>query len=101
MASPMQYASITTAGASVTVTGKGDILWVKNLDGAGIVSVRVDGTAADVTAAEGNLFLAKAAGDAIPIPVRSLTLDGSLTVSLDADATTKVALWLEQRNAVG
>ena len=93
MASPLQYVSVTTTAANTTLTGTGSCIVVKSLDGAGIVAARVDGTAADATGAEGNFYLAALAGDVVVIPV---SVRGSIVISLDATATTKVALWLDQ-----
>lgn len=58
--------SASTTPTTVTLSGSGRRLVVKNLDGGGIISVRVDGTAAG--AADENYYVAGAAGAEAVIP---------------------------------
>jgi len=93
MASAQQYVAQGTSAADVTLTGSGRGIYVKSLDGAGIVAVRCDGTAADASGVEGNFYLSTATGDVLYIP---RSVHGSVVVSLDATVTTKVAVWLDE-----
>ena len=76
----------STSAQDVVLSGKGNAVRVTNLDGAGIVFFRNDGTTA--AAADENYMLAAAAGASKVV----LGFKASDTFSVYASATTKVGL---------
>ncbi len=97
MTAPAQYVSVPTTGTTTTLTGIGNVVCVKSLDGAGIVAVSLGSVTADATGAtENNYFVAAAPGDMVVLPCPGAAmLAGTITINLDSTATTKVAAWLD------
>lgn len=91
MAHRLQFQDIGTTAETITLTGNGNMIMVKNLEGTAQIAVRVDGIAA-AYGSEGNYYLAAVAGDVIAIP---LQVKESVVISLDASADCEVAAWLE------
>lgn len=87
--------TVATDGSStITLTGGGSVVWLKSLDGAGIVSARIDSGTPDTSAGtDDQWWLAAAPGDTVPIPCPKI---GTVTVNLDATAATRVTAWREQ-----
>lgn len=81
--------TVTTSAQDVTITGRWEVLEVTNLDGAGIVYARADGTTA-VAAADDTDAIPAAAGAFINIDDAVRSEDTTRVVSLIATASTVV-----------
>jgi hypothetical protein len=79
-------AAATTVAQNVTLNGPGLGITVVNLDGAGVVSFRIDGTTADL--ADENYFVAASAGAFRTVPVQRWPI----VVSVHASHSTKVGI---------
>jgi hypothetical protein len=88
MAVRIDNISVGTSGATATLTGPCDAIMVVNVDGAGVVSFRIDGTAASDQADE-NYVVPAIAGAYRKI---SVPRGWGGSVSLDASATTQVSV---------
>lgn len=88
MAVRIDNISVTTSGATATITGKPDAIMVVNVDGGGVVSFRIDGTTASDQADE-NYVVPAVAGAYRKVHVPR---GWAGSVSLDASATTQVSV---------
>lgn len=99
MASKLVKDTIGTSAVTVTLTGAGEFILVKSLDGGGIVHLSYDGTGApvdaDTSSEEDQWHLAAAAGDWLLIPVPNR--DGTVVLSAEATADTVCAFYLVDR----
>lgn len=93
--------TVTTSGATVTLTGpmkSWEYVEVVNLDGAGIVSIKLEGTAV-LAADDLDAELPATAGASVVLPVPGdADADGNIDVGLDASATTEVRCTLLRGN---